>query len=95
MSFSRMKPLPKILIIGSSVAALVYGLSFIKLPEKKAVAAPVEVTTVPSEASASATPAVAATSAPAPVAEVPTPSTLKPAGGSDAGLDAVLKAGQK
>jgi hypothetical protein len=99
MSFSRMKPLPKALALGAVVAILIGGGNFALglMPKKPVeVAAPaVEVTTVPSEASA---PPVAQT-APVAVAPAPAageqPSGLVPASGQDAGLNAVINAGKK
>lgn len=90
MNISRMKPLPKSIIIGVGVAAVVFGLSHL-VKSKEAAPAPApaaEVTAVPAEA--------------APVAEAPAPTpapgaeaapTMKPA--EDVGLDAVIKAGKK
>jgi hypothetical protein len=100
MSFSRMKPLPKFLIIALGVGAVVYGASFVigKLPAKapETKAEPVVTTTVPAE---SATPAASvSTPAAPPVAAAPAPApapVLQPATPSDAGLANVLGSTKK
>jgi hypothetical protein len=107
MSFSRMKPVPKFLILGSLVAVLGYGVhlwmqSGPKTPVAEALK--VETTTVPAEGTpqavqqaeaAKAQLAPPAAIAPAPAAPTTPAPGLTPAGGQDAGLDAVLKAGKK
>lgn len=95
MSFSRMKPLPKFLIIAVGVGAVVFAASFVigKLPQKapEVKADPVVTTTVPAETAQTPAPAPSTTPAPqpapAPVAEAP---ALQPAPANDAGLANVL-----
>jgi hypothetical protein len=96
MNFARMKPLPKALLIALVVGTVVYGGTKL-MPEKAAVPTvpPIAVTSVPAEGTPAAEAAkVAAT--PAPVqAPAEAPAVLTPAGGQDAGLANVLKAGSK
>ena len=91
MSFSRMKPLPKFMIIAVGVAAVVYGASFVigKLPQEapEVKPDPVVTTTVPAETAQPAAPAPSAQPVPAPVSEAP---VLQPATPTDAGLANVL-----
>lgn len=99
---SNLKPVPRFILIGAIVAGGVYGGSLIvdRLPKKLAVTT-VEVVAVPAESAQPAPAPVVAAPAiqagqpvTAPTA-VEAPSGLTPAGGKDAGLAAVLKAGQK
>ena len=97
MSFSRMKPLPKAIILGIPVILIGLGVNYWldHRPPKPPVAEAlkVETTTVPAET------AQPAPSTPAPVAAPPTPAPATAAAPSgltpatnDAGLDAVLRA---
>lgn len=98
MSFSRMKPLPKFLILGTIIAGIGYGIhAYIQSRPKSPVAEAikVETTTVPAEGTPAAAaqaeaakPAPAPEQAPAPVA-APAPALI-PATPSDAGLANVL-----
>ena len=103
----KLKPLPKLILIVAVVAAAGFGISTALKSQKPAVdpnAAPAPAVTVvaPPTNNPATTPA-ASPSTPAPVAAAPAPapapveqpSGLKPAGGQDAGLDAVLRAGKK
>jgi hypothetical protein len=96
MSFSRMKPLPKFLILGSIVGGLGFGIHlFLESRPKAPVteALKVETTTVPAEgtpAAAQAAEAAKPAPAPAPVADAAPAPALTPATPSDAGLANVL-----
>lgn len=104
MSFSRMKPLPKFLILAAIVGGLGYGAHmYIKSRPQSPVAQAIEPTPVPAEGTPAADAAVQAAQAPAPTPvaaapaadPAPAPSGLTPAGGQDAGMAAVLGAGKK
>ncbi len=98
MSFSRMKPLPKFLIIAVGVAGVVWAASFVmsKMPAKapEVKADPVTTTSVPAESAQPAPAPSAAQPAPPPVATAPAPEpsapALQPAPSNDAGLANVL-----
>ncbi len=91
MSFSRMKPLPKMIIILGAVAALVYGaklgMQFLPKEEPKPAVEAIQV-----QVESVSTPAVSTPKAsePAPVEQAPAP-TLTPAAPQDAGVANVLK----
>ena len=94
---TRMKLLPKIVLVGGVLAAVGYGLTFVKFP-KKAEVPVAAVTAVPTESAVVAPPVAQAAAPdlpPAPVAQAPVDNGLTPAGGQDAGLASVLKAGKK
>lgn len=106
--FSRMKPLPKALIIAAIVGAAIYGASFIKFPEKKPEAQAVTPTVVtPAPEKAPENPAVARAAQKLEQAEAPSqPAQAQPAPSSggiqfgvdssaDRGMDALLKKGGK
>ena len=93
MSFSRMKPLPKALIIGAFVAGLVYaGVKLMPEPKPAVPAAPVETVSTPAQPAPVSPPSAPAITPP--VAAVPVPAapapTLQPAPTNDAGLANVL-----
>ncbi len=94
MSFSRMKPLPKFMIIAVGVAAVVYAASFVigKLPQKapEVKVDPVATTAVPPETAQTPAPAPSAQPAPVPAAPVAEAPALQPAPANDAGLANVL-----
>jgi len=94
MNFSRMKPLPKFLILGSIIGAIGFGIhTYIQSRPKAPVAEAlkVETTTVPAEGTPAATQAAEAVKAqPAPVAPQPAPVPM-PALANDAGLGNLLK----
>lgn len=94
--FRNLKPLPKLILIAGPIILSVWAYStFAPKPVEQPAQKPAPVVVVPAEASlpppaASAAPVIEAPAAPSTEAPV-----LQPAGGSDAGLAAVLKAGKK
>lgn len=98
MSLSRMKPLPKAILIGALVVGIGFAVNYgIGLMPSKPVAPKVEATAVPAEGTPAAVEAATKAQAPVapPVSQLPVdaPPILVPAGNS--GIDAVLKAGKK
>jgi len=100
--FRNMKALPKALILAALIAVPV-GLIVKFMPEKAvavAPATPVQVPAVSAQVPSArppneSTPPLPILVAPAAVIQSEAPVGLTPAGGHDAGLEAVLKAGQK
>lgn len=99
MSFSRMKPIPKFLIIAGATAAVVFGVSVVveKVPAltaKKGAPPPAVATPVPAE---SASQPIVVTAPPPNQATPPVPETpvVQPSTASDAGLANVLGSTKK